>query len=393
MGSFAKYVSLGLSILSVSNAQNATSNAQNETGVDLSALGEPKWDRLRPGWALTVNDQCIYEFVFQFEHDETLPMGSQNFEVECVFKDPTTKLPPVADDGKPYLEPRQFWEQFPDYVWATIGFQHLSVEWYPCGVRPRGYAKPHYGLSFFRVIPEYRARAMVCSLNPETDVVVPGEQVCDFQQELVGGKNFNIIPSAVINRNVVANMPVSFERPQLGNGPLPHVGLRSWDQLAVPITPNQWEDTPVFMSSYAGDIAMWQAKIPYTRLSGSENLFTANNYQYFEPTISTLPDTHAFHYIADDGIIRFSMAGRAGLCREDFEKAQAAAGGVPTFPNWDDFFRGNTTNSSSSSSDGSSTNDDKTTDEDSDKSAAKGRLLTSLSGLGSIIIMLLWTHW
>jgi len=355
-------------------------------------LGEPKWDRLRPGWALTVNDQCIYEFVFQFEHDETLPIGAQNFEEECIFKDPTTKVPPVADDGRPYLEPRQFWEPFPDYVWATMGFQHLSVEWYPCGVRPRGYAKPHYGLSFFRVTPEYRAQAMVCSLNTGADIVIPGEQVCDFQQETIEGKNFNIIPSALINRNVVANMPESFERPVLGNGPLPHVGLRSWDQLNIPITPNQWEDTPVFMASYAGDISMWHAKIPYTRISGSENLFTSNNYQYFEPTIATFPDTHGFHYMADDGIIQFHMAGRAGLCREDFEKAQAAAGGVPTFPNWDDFFRGNGTSNSSSTGNNSSNGDGSTDDDDKEKSAANGRLLTFLPSLASITMLLLWTR-
>lgn len=384
MGYFTCYILLGLSIV-------AFSSANNDTKVDLSSLGEPKWDRLRPGWSLTVNDQCLYEFVFQFEHDETLPMGSQNFEGECVFKDPSTKLPPVADDGLPYLDPRQFWEQFPDYVWATIGFQHLSVDWYPCGVRPRGYAKPHYGMSFFRVTPEYRAQTMVCTLNPEPDVVVPGEEVCDYQQNTIAGKNFNIIPSPLINRNLVANMPPSFNRPELGNGPVPHIGLRSWDQLAVPITPNQWEDTPVFMSSYAGDLSMWQAKIPYTRVSGSENLFTSNNYQYSEPTISTLPDTHAFHYIADDGTIRFYMVGQAGLCRSDFEKAQAAAGGVPTFPNWDDFFRNNGTMGNSSSGSGNSSSDGTT--DSNNKSEGMARLPSMLSGLGCITILLLWAQW
>jgi hypothetical protein len=45
------------------------------------------------------------------------------------------------------LEPRQMWERFPDYVWATTGFNHLSVDWHPCGHRPPGYTTPHYDFS------------------------------------------------------------------------------------------------------------------------------------------------------------------------------------------------------------------------------------------------------
>lgn len=373
----------------------AVSSATNDTNIDLSSLGEPKWDRLRPGWALTVNDQCIYEFVFQFEHDETLPMGSQNFEQECVFKDPTTKMPLVADDEKPYLEPRQFWERFPDYVWATIGFQHLSIEWYPCGHRPRGYSKAHYGFSFYRVTPEFRNEWMVCDLHSDEEVIVPGEKVCAFQQTSIGGMNFNIIPSALINRNVVANMPVSFDRPELGNGPVPHVGLRSWDQKSVPETPTQWVDTPVFMSSYGGDVAMWHAKIPYSRLSGPDDLFTAMNYRYFEPTISTLPDTHAFHYSAEDGILRFSMVGRAGLCRDDFEKAQAAAGGPPTFPNWDDVLRNNGENGNGdTNSDGTSgENGGENGGKNSTKSGSSHQSPWVLSQLGTFTMLILLARW
>lgn len=110
----------------------------------LSVLGEAAWTRLRPGWSLTVNDQCLYEFVFQFEHDENLPVGEQEFREECSFEDGGSK---TAPDGKPYLEPRQMWERFPDYVWATIGFNHLSVDWHACGHRPRGYAMAHYDFS------------------------------------------------------------------------------------------------------------------------------------------------------------------------------------------------------------------------------------------------------
>jgi hypothetical protein len=39
------------------------------------------------------------------------------------------------------------WEVFPDYIWATMGFNHLSVDFLPCGRRPNGYTTPQYDLS------------------------------------------------------------------------------------------------------------------------------------------------------------------------------------------------------------------------------------------------------
>ena len=115
--------------------------------IDLSVLGEPVWTRLRPGWSLTVNDQCLYEFVFQFEHDKTLPLGEAEFKGTCFFGEKPGDSLGYAADGKLYLEPRQMWERFPDYVWATIGFNHLSIDWRPCGQEPRGYSIPQYDFS------------------------------------------------------------------------------------------------------------------------------------------------------------------------------------------------------------------------------------------------------
>jgi hypothetical protein len=382
------------SVLAGSNAQDTNETVANETEIDLSMLGSPSWNRLRPGWGLTVNDQCLYEFVFQFEHDDTLPIGSQNFENECTFKDPTTKGPLIADDDLPYLEPRKFWEQFPDYVWATLGFNHLSIEWYPCGHRPRGYSKAQYGFSFFRVTPEFRAMAMTCDLHDDEEVIVPGEEVCIYQQESINGMGFNIVPSHILDRNNVANMPASFNRPQLGNGPVPHVGLRSWDQDNIPKTPGQWNDyTPVFMSSYAGDLAMWHAKAPYSRLSGSQDRFTSNNYRYFEPTIDTLPDTHSWSYDAQSGMIQFTMVGKAGLCRGDYEKAQAASGGGQIFPNWDDFFSGGNGNGNGNGGSGSGSGLGNGDDDDNNKKSGVSQTSRSSSlFLTGVASLLLWAR-
>lgn len=179
---------------------------------------------------------------------------------------------------------------------------------------------------------------MTCKKLSDEQVIVPGEPICDFNQEEPNGMNFFIVPGAMVNRNPVVNMPFSFKRPELGNGPVPHYGLRSWNQETVPWLPNEWDDIPIFMSTYGGDLVMWQAHVPYKFVSGEEDQFHSNAERYFETTVQTLPDTWASDYDVSEGVIRFIMVGKAGLCRGEFEQAQAAAGGAPVFPNYDDLF-------------------------------------------------------
>jgi hypothetical protein len=193
-------------------------------------------------------------------------------------------------------------------------------------------------VQFFRVTPEFRAQAMTCKLLNDEEVIVPGEQICDLEQDDPNGMNFFIIPSALVDRNPVVNMPHIFDRPELGNGPMPHYGLRSWDQQNLPQFPTDWNDIPIFMSTYGGDLVMWQAHVPHKMISGEEDQFHSKSDRYFETTVQTLPDTWAADYDVSDGVVRFIMVGKAGLCRGDFEKAQAAAGGAPIFPNYDDLF-------------------------------------------------------
>ena len=179
---------------------------------------------------------------------------------------------------------------------------------------------------------------MDCKLLNDAEVVIPGEKICDFDQTEPNGMNFFIVPGALTDRNPVVNMPFQFDRPELGNGPMPHYGLRSWDQVNIPQFPTNWNDIPIFMSSYAGDLVMWQAHVPYRMISGEEDQFHSNSERYFETTVQTLPDTWAADYDVSDGMVRFHMVGKAGLCRGEFEKAQADAGGAPIFPNYDDLF-------------------------------------------------------
>ena len=89
--------------------------AQREP-LDLSPLGNNTWARFRPGWSLQVNDQCLYQFEFQFDHDPELPIGPSGFQGDCTFaedrRDPVT----FEDDGKLFLEPRRHWERSGQWV-------------------------------------------------------------------------------------------------------------------------------------------------------------------------------------------------------------------------------------------------------------------------------------
>lgn len=346
-----------------SRAEPALSQKEDDLVVlddnPLDVLGKEDVTTLKSSWGLTVNDQCLYEFVYQFEHNPDLPLGEDLFEGNCTFGTLKEPLEPInATDGLPYLQPRRFYERFPKYVGVTMGFDHLSVDWLPCGRRPKGYKTAQYDLSFFRVSPEYRAQTMVCKLqDTKTVTIVPGQEFCDTNQEDPKGMNFFIVPGAMMNRNPVLNMPFDFTHKNLGTGPLPHIGLRAWNDGKVPETPSEWNDVPIFMSSYAGKLAMWQAHIPYKMIKGEDRQFHSNADRYFETTIQTLPDTWSVKYDERNGKIRFTIVGKAEICRGEFERAQKAARGPKVFPNYD--YRptdsdspGNSTGSGTKDSDG-----------------------------------------
>jgi hypothetical protein len=135
---------------------NDLTTKQNLTKLDynpLKVLGMEDTYKIKSSWALTVNDQCLYEFVFQFEHASSFPIGDVEHDGTCDFgtmDDPVK--PKIAEDGQPYLKPRRYWQRFPNYVWATIGFNHLSVDWQACGRKPAGYRQPQYDMSVCKFI-------------------------------------------------------------------------------------------------------------------------------------------------------------------------------------------------------------------------------------------------
>ena len=180
---------------------------------------------------------------------------------------------------------------------------------------------------------------MVCKLYDEPWMtIVPFQEYCavDSAQDDINGMNFFITPGALANLNPLVNMPFDFTHRHETFGPVPYDGLRAWDESRVPDKPEDWNDIPVFMSTYAGNLAMWQAHIPYKFVNGTKRQFHSLAHRYWETTIQTLPDTWAVKYDERDGKIYFTLVGKAELCREDFERAERAAGGPPIFPNYED---------------------------------------------------------
>lgn len=323
----------------------------------LSVLGQ--WDtyKLKSSWALTVSDQCLYEFVYQFEHPKDFPVGDNEHNGKCDFGtlDDPVKPKIAPEDDQPYLKPRRYWERFPDYVWATIGFNHISTDWQACGRKPMGYRQPQYDISFFRVTPEYRVNNMMCKVyDDKWMTIVPFEDYCDAVQDFddPNAINFHIIPTAMKNERPTSNMPRMFTQRKLTYAAQPYYGMRAWNENEVPETPEKWNDLPLFMGSHAGQVVMWQTHIPYKFVSGEERQFHSLAHRYWETTIQTLPDTWGVKYDERDGKIYFTIVGKSELCREDFERAQAAAGGPPQFPYYpdDDEFSDSPTGSPGTSS-------------------------------------------
>lgn len=287
----------------------------------LSILGdEDSWERFGSQYSFTVNDQGVYEFVMEFKHDENLPMGDEGFSGNCGFSNP---LPIDPIDERPIREPRKHFERLPDYVWKATGFQHLSLDWNPCGRYPNGYATPHYDFSFFRLRPEERAFFMECDQLTEAEVAVPGLiEACRFDQSTDKGKEFYILPASLVDRSLIPNMPEEFTQPDQ-YAPAPYVGMQYYDVENSPSSPGEWNDLDLAMSTYGGDVVMWQARVPYRLVNGTTPQFNSKTQEYFQPTIKPLPDAFSVYY-KQDGVIRFQMTGLSEIGRLELDSLKLA---------------------------------------------------------------------
>ena len=115
--------------------------------IDLSALGTPNLDRYQATYNLTVDDDCNYFFQIDFiNHLSDVPGDAEpDFKGVCSQDDNEGTAP----DGNPWHAARRHWMQFPDYVDQTTGFNHMSMNWLPCGKAPLGLRQARWDMNFY----------------------------------------------------------------------------------------------------------------------------------------------------------------------------------------------------------------------------------------------------
>jgi len=306
-----------------------STSAQPSAGSELlMALGEEdngsnekhSLDQFGAQTSFTVNEQGIYEFVMEFKHNENMPMGDDNYEGSCENFEETK----IHDyDQRPFREPRKFFRRVQDYVWKATGFQHISLDWHPCGAFPRNYAHPHYDITFFRVTPEDRLVYLECAEQQKERTQQPDiNRACETTQTTDHGKDFYILPSSAADRLKVPNLPPNFEQAEF-YAPYPYVGMQYYDIANQPTSPEVWNDLDMGMSTHGGDIMSWKAKIPYRIISGTDPQFNSKTAEYYQPTITSFPDAFSVFY-KEDGIIRFQITGLSQITKTELDALKAA---------------------------------------------------------------------
>jgi hypothetical protein len=108
----------------------STQHSEAMCGTDgLRVLGTNSWDTVNATVDATIDEDCMYTMVIQFQHASTLPVPSDP-AAQC---DPTVQPPVLAADGLPYYAARWFYENVPDHVQAATGIDHVSIDFNPCG--------------------------------------------------------------------------------------------------------------------------------------------------------------------------------------------------------------------------------------------------------------------
>ena len=98
--------------------------AATELETKYPQLGTNSLEALSYDFDVTVDENCKYTFVVNFLHNPDFDVGSA-----------ATCAPGVMSEynGLPLLAGWYFYEEYPEYVTAATDFQHLSLDYNPCG--------------------------------------------------------------------------------------------------------------------------------------------------------------------------------------------------------------------------------------------------------------------
>lgn len=280
--------------------------------IDLSALGTPDLSRYKATYNLTIDSGCYYVLLMEFEkHADDQPGdASPEFTGVC---DPSSSTG-NAPDGQPWHAHRRHWMQFPPYVYETTGFDHVSINWRPCGLPPKGLRQARYDMTFYTVIPQYRA-FWTCA-----EVGTPA--TCSANQTSYLGRGHFVIPRLERDPMFLANMPVGFNPDPLEPQSYQYEGLFHWNEELIPPTADDFVLPQFDMSTYDGDVVAFRTMLPYHRISGPNSTISSETQYFVFQTLPRLPNHWNTTYDAGTGRITVSLSGSGALCGDKFETAK-----------------------------------------------------------------------
>lgn len=281
--------------------------------IDLSALGTPNLSRYKATYDLTVDSACYYTLAIEWEkHSDDRPGdASPEFTGVCDTTDSTGNAP----DGQPWHAPRRHWMQFPPYVFETTGFDHLSLYWRPCGLPPKGLRQSRFDLTFYTVIPQYRA-FWTCA---ETRT----PSICSANQTSHLGRAHFVVPRLERDPMFLANMPVGFNPDPLVPEAYQYEGLFHWNEELIPQTADDFVLPQFDVSTYDGDVVAFRTMLPYHRISGPNSTISTETQFFLYQTLHRLPIQWNTTYDSGSNRITVALAGSGGMCGDKFEAAKS----------------------------------------------------------------------
>jgi hypothetical protein len=283
--------------------------------VDLSVLGTPNLDKYQGSYEVTVDDDCQYYLRIHFKHHNgnPVPDNAKDFLSSCK---PSNEFP--ASDGLNHHAQRANWIPLPQYVELATGFNHMSLNWKPCGLAPLGLRQPRYDVNFYNVIPQYR-KFMSCNEFPNKK-----PDTCMYNQTDYLGRGHFSVPTQHEKslKQFIPNMPVDYQPDTVEPEAYQYEGLIAFDVDQVPKIPSNWTLPLFHMSSYDGDIVSWRALLPYHFISGANSSFFAATQFYIDQTEQRLPAKWNMTYNAGSGLISVLLQGQSGICGDTFADAQ-----------------------------------------------------------------------
>ena len=230
--------------------------------MDLSPLGTQDLSVYKFGFGIKVDDNCDYTFTIEFIHPPSFFLGDQNT---------TCKPGVIAPDGLPYNAGRWYWDELPAYIQNATGFNHISLDWNPCGHPGNGFLTPHTDVHMYTVSPQYRVQQMICNLLQQTIVCDPNGQA--------GNKNGeSFFVGARTSNGTLINMPPGFQI--YPTDAVQYMGTHAYN--TPPAKPSDWIDPILILVTYGERIDAVEPMLPFDWTNGTVDRF-------FEEKINVSP--------------------------------------------------------------------------------------------------------